>query len=76
MKILKIFLIGIIGITLCSCQTNITINTEDANAIKEYVIYSNEFIEKISKENPNIPQRQFEPFRARFRSIKPIILKF
>lgn len=70
----------LIGLSLVSilffigCSSTIQISKEDSEWIKEYIDYSNTYIESSFKDNPSDAQRRaIEPYRSRFRTAEKIV---
>ena len=76
-KFILIVLIGLNVLCIAGCSSTIEISKDDANWIKEYIYYSNNYIETSFKNNPTDAERRaIEPYRARFRTTEKIIKKW
>ena len=76
-KFILIALIGLNMLCIAGCSSTIEISKDDANWIKEYIYYSNNYIETSFKNNPSDAERRaIEPYRSRFRTTEKIIKKW
>lgn len=76
-KFILIIMLTISLLCLVGCSSTIELSKDDAYWIKEYVIYSNNYIETSFKENPTDAERRaIEPYRARYRVTEKIIEKW
>lgn len=76
-KIILIIMLVITMLCFVGCSSTIKLSKDDAYWIKEYVIYSNNYIETSFKENPTDAERRaIEPYRARYRITEKIIEKW
>ncbi len=73
-KFILIVMFIISTISFVGCSSTIKISKEDSEWIKEYIDYSNNYIETSFKNNPSDAQRRaIEPYRSRFRTVKKIV---
>lgn len=73
-KFILFVILVILMICITGCSSSITLSKEDASWIKEYIDYSNNYIETSFKENPSDAERRaIEPYRARFRTVDKIV---
>ena len=76
-KIILIIMLAINMLCFVGCSSTIELSKDDANWIKEYIYYSNNYIETSFKNNPSDAERRaIEPYRARFRTTEKIIKKW
>lgn len=76
-KFILIIMLAINTLCFVGCSSTIELSKDDAYWIKEYVIYSNNYIETSFKENPTDAERiAIEPYRARYRITEKIIEKW
>lgn len=76
-KFILIIMLAINMLCFAGCSSTIELSKDDAYWIKEYVIYSNNYIETSFKENPTDAERRaIEPYRSRYRITEKIIEKW
>lgn len=76
-KFILIIILAINMLCFAGCSSTIELSKDDAYWIKEYVIYSNNYIETSFKENPTDAERRaIEPYRSRYRITEKIIEKW
>ena len=76
-KFILIIILTISMLCLVGCSSTIELSKDDAYWIKEYVIYSNNYIETSFKENTSDDELiAIEPYRSRYRFTEIIIEKW
>lgn len=68
-------LLCILSIIFCAgCTTSIQMTKIQKQQLKQYIVYSNNLIEEILKNDQN-PRQRLEPYRTRYRLVQPILDK-